>query len=362
MLTLNFCDYDNLISELLEEELKHYDSKFIPKSSNLISGKLDIFTSVFNNFSDAIKSKRTKIETFPSNLVIDYLIMNVSHNKSEIRKKTRLVISQFIRIFGVPKFKKKIEKIEERELMKLVAEIPELREFFPKLYSPSTADLSDGGIDMNSSNNKGRQNSKSNLKINNLYNFADNDKKNSSKNNNNNNVKKKPINTNENNSNSAQNNNNNNNDLEDKNNSDNNNNNNKIKQDNKNSKSKNKYRHTGFCEYCQRKMKDGEILANHWITNCKMFIQCEKCNMNLEVQKLNEHKEKECNFKNQFKLCKTCHECFLKEDFSKHQKEKCSLKKGNKKCPLCHKDIDISNKNAFFIHLVKQGCPQQIRK
>ena len=84
--------------------------------------------------------------------------------------------------------------------------------------------------------------------------------------------------------------------------------------------------------------------------------------MNLEIQKLNEHKEKECNFKNQFKLCKTCHECFLKEDFSKHQKEKCSLKKGSKKCPLCHKDIDISNKNAFFIHLVKQGCPQQTRK
>jgi hypothetical protein len=113
MLTLNFCDYDNLISELLEEELKHYDSKFIPKSSNLISGKLDIFTSVFNNFSDAIKSKRTKIETFPSNLVIDYLIMNVSHNKSEIRKKTRLVIRQFIRIFGVPKFKKKLKKLKK---------------------------------------------------------------------------------------------------------------------------------------------------------------------------------------------------------------------------------------------------------
>ena len=361
MLTLNFCDYDNLISELLEEELKHYDSKYIPKSSNLISGKLDIFISVFNNFSDAIKSKRTKVETFPSNLVIDYLIMNVSHNKSEIRKKTRLVIGQFIRIFGVPKFKKKIEKIEERELMKLVAEIPELREFFPKLYSPSTADLSDGGIETNSSNNKGRQNSKSNLKINNLYNFADNnDKKNSSKNNNNNNnnVKKKSINANEDNSNSDQNNNNNNNNLEDKKNND----NSKIKQDNKSSKNKSIKKHTGFCEYCQRKMKDGEVLANHWITNCKMFIQCEKCNMNLEVQKLNDHKEKECNFKNQFKLCKTCHECFLKEDFSKHQKEKCSLKKGSKKCPLCHKDIDISNKNAFFIHLVKQGCPQQVRK
>ena len=82
MLTLDFCDYDNLISELLEEELRHYDSKYIPKSSNLISGKLEIFNSVFEDFDDALKSKRTSKESFPSNLVMEYLILNVSNNKS----------------------------------------------------------------------------------------------------------------------------------------------------------------------------------------------------------------------------------------------------------------------------------------
>ena len=261
MLTLNFCDYDNLISELLEEELKHYDSKYIPKSNNLIMGKLDIFMNVFNDFSDALNSKRTKKESFPANLVIEYLIMNVSHNKSEIRKKTRLIISQFIRYFGVPKYKKKLERIEERELMKLVSEIPELREYFPKLYSPSSGDLSNSGNELNISN-KGRKNSKSNIKINNLYNFGESDKRNSTKIEDSNNNKKKNniINKETSNANLVVNNNNN-----DEN--ENNNINNNVNENNHNKKNIN----NNYCEYCQKKMKDGEVLANHWITTCKML-------------------------------------------------------------------------------------------
>ena len=349
MLTLNFCDYNNLISELLEEELKHYDSKYIPKSNNLIMGKLDIFISVFNNFSDAIKSKRTKIETFPYNLVIEYLLMNVSHNKSEIRKKTRFVISQFIRYFGALKIKKKLEKIEERELMKLVAEIPELREYFPKLYSPSNCDLSNGN-ELNLGIN-GRRGSKANLKINNLYNYGeDNEKKNSSKSKNltkkKSVIKKMENNFNDNNKSK---------DDEKKNeNIENNNIEGDKKENDKNIKN-------DFCEYCKNKLKNGEILANHWITNCKMFTQCEKCFMNLEVQKLNEHRGKECKFKEQYKLCKNCNENFLKEEYNKHVKEKCSIKIGYIKCPLCHKDIDAANKKGFYLHLIKQGCPQQNR-
>ena len=319
ILTLDFFNFDNLISELLVEEQKHIDCIFVPKSNNLIMAKLDILKSVFENFSDALESNRTSLETFPSNLVIDYLIMNLSHKNFQIRNMTRLIICQFINFFGVTKFEKKLEKIEVRELKNLILKIPEHKESFTKLYTRSKSNLSDGGIGINLYN-KGRQNSKSNLKINNLYNFTDIGQENSFKNNNNN--------------------------LEDK----------------RNKNSKNKYRYTGFCGYCQRMMEDGEVLSNHWISNCKMFIQCEKCNKNLEVQKLDEHKEKECKFRNQFKLCNTCNQCFLKEDFSKHQEEKCSLKEGSKKCPLCHIDIDISNKNAFFIHLVKEGCPQQTRK
>ena len=328
MLTLDFCDYNNLISELLEEELKHYDSKYISKSNNLNMGKLDIFISVFNNFSDAIKSKRTKLETFPNNLVFEYLLMNVSHNKSEIRKKTRFVISQFIKYFGVAKFKKKLEKIEERELMKLVAEIPELREYFPKLYSPSSGDLSNSGGDLNLGF-KGRRASKTNVKIKNLSKKKSNVKDDNDKLENNIDINNKD--------------------------NDKKNENNSIEKNTKeNDKNKNNY-----CEYCKNKLKNGEILANHWITKCKMFTQCEKCFMNLEVEKLNQHRGKDCKFKGQYKLCNNCNEYFLKEEYNRHIKEKCSLKKGYIKCPLCHKDIDAINKNGFYLHLIKKGCPQQ---
>ena len=350
LLSLNFCDYNNLISELLEEELKHYDLKYIPKSNNLIMGKLDIFISVFTNFNEALTSKRTKIETFPSNLVIDYLIMNVSHNKSEIRKKTRFAISQFIRIFGAMKFKKKFEKIEERELIKLVSEIPELREIFPKLYSPSSGDLSNSGIGLEMNLGIRRKGSKTNLKNSNLNNNGENEKKNLSKNKKKKNCIPLP-----------------NIDKTDKNDNKENEKTNKEKENENNNSDKQSIKgnnkSTNHCDFCKETMKDGEILANHWIINCKMFTQCEKCFMNLEVQKLNSHKGKECKFKDQFKLCKNCNEYFLKEEYSKHLKEKCNLIRGFMKCPLCHKDIDIiSNKNGFYLHLVKQGCSYQKRK
>ena len=71
MLTLDFCDYNNLISELLEEELRHYDSKYIPKSPHLIIGKLEIFKSIFEDFDEASREKiLSNIERAKKNLSI----------------------------------------------------------------------------------------------------------------------------------------------------------------------------------------------------------------------------------------------------------------------------------------------------
>ena len=145
--------------------------------------------------------------------------------------------------------------------------------------------------------------------------------------------------------------------------------NNSIENDNKNKndesnnkddkishKSKIKNKSNEFCDYCQRKMKKDEIIANHWVTDCPMFTRCEKCNMNLEVKNINFHKINECKFKNEFKECRTCHEILTIKDFSEHLKNKCGKKEGYVKCPLCHGDI-IDNNKGFFQHLVKDGCP-----
>ena len=319
MLTLDFCDYNNLISELLEEELKHSDSKYIPKSPNLIMGKLSIFSKVFDEFDDAINSKRTTKESFPSNLVMDYLILNVNNNKSEVRKLTRAIISKFIRIFGVNKIKKKLEKIEERELIKLINEIPSLEPYFPKLLikNNSTSKLS---VSNGSHSSKSRTKTKSKDK--NIKKIGERRR-----------VKKKTININTINA---------------------SNNTNDDKNKNMNKKIKNKSNE--FCDYCQRKMKNDEIIANHWNSDCPWFVKCDKCNMNIEVKLYNYHKLNECKFKNDFKECRSCKEVFYKDEYNIHLRNKCGHKNGYTKCPLCHGDIPDNNK-GFFQHLIKDGCP-----
>ena len=335
MLTLDFCDYNNLISELLEEELRHYDSKYIPKSPNLIIGKLDIFNSVFDKFNEAISSKRTTLESFPSNLVMDYLILNVSNNKSEVRKLSRANISKFVGIFGVNKIKKKLEKIEERELVKLINEIPSLEPYFPKINKELIKNNSKSHLNTSnlSNSSKGRSLSKNKEKtirrIGERKKVTKREKKNGNENN--------TINT------SFEN---------DKNKND----------DKKNSnKTKIKNRTNDFCDYCQRKMGKDEVIANHWVSDCPMFIRCEKCNMNVEIRLFTSHKLKECKFKKDFKECRTCHEAFSKEEYDIHLRNKCGLKHGYVKCPLCHNDIQDNNK-GFYQHLVKDKCPASNKK
>jgi len=318
MLTLDFCDYNNLISELLEEELKHSDSKYIPKSSNLIMGKLSIFNKVFDEFEDSINSKRTTKESFPSNLVMDYLILNVNNNKSEVRKLTRLIISKYIKIFGVNKIKKKLERIEERELIKLINEIPSLEPYFPKLLSKNNSP-SKFSVSNRSSSSKSRNKTKSKDK--NIKKIGDRRR-----------VKKKTININ----------------------TINPNNNTNDDKNKHNKKIKNKSNE--FCDYCQRKMRNDEIIANHWNSDCPWFVKCDKCNMNIEVKSYTYHKLKECKFKKDFKECISCREAFYKDEYNIHLRNKCGRKNGYTKCPLCHGDITDNNK-GFFQHLIKDGCP-----
>lgn len=127
MLKQEFCDYNNLISELIDEESK--SDKKHTKSSKTILGKLSILDNCMKDYTTAISEKRTEIRTFPYNKILIYTIDNVIHPKSEIRKLARSVLVKIYKQFG---FEKKMEsllsKIDERELMKLVGNIPEIVE------------------------------------------------------------------------------------------------------------------------------------------------------------------------------------------------------------------------------------------
>lgn len=340
MLSLNFCDYNNLIAELIEEDIKN-DNKYLSKSSSLILGKLDIFINIFNNFDDSINMKRTSKEDFPSALLMDYLIYNISNNKPEIRKKTRYTINLLLKNFGIPKFIKKLEKIEERELIKLIREIPDLQNYFPNII----LNIKDNTI--NSSQKKGysfnnnlesiqkkklskiffKSNKRLSKKIilkskfinqNSISNIKEEKQKNiqNERNDNNNNDKKK------------------------------------IKLDTKDNK---------MCKFCRNNIKEDEIMANHLVSNCPMFTICEKCYMNLEVKKLNYHKGNECKFKDEYKLCNNCNEYILKDEYDSHKKSKCLGNIGFAKCPLCHKNLKDSDEDLYQ-HLMVESCPLQKRK
>ena len=352
MLSLSFCDYNNLISELVEEEIKN-NNKYMPKSSNLILGKLDIFINIFNNFDDAINMKRTDKQKFPSALVMEYLICNISHNKPEVRRKTIIAMKLFLNVFEISKFKKKLEKIEERELSKLINEIPDLQNYFPDIIVSNRNKSETVNISKSRGNSYNSEIMPSIIKKKVSKLFLKKDKK----------VSKKrlflkskfvsPVNTTNGNEDKKENNNNINNIIITENiNNENNKENNDIKE---NKKIKD------YCSYCKKNLNEGEILANHWTSDCPIFTRCEKCSLNLEIKKLNHHRGNECKFKEEYKLCNKCNEYILKDELDSHKKSKCNLKPGCVKCPLCHKDINDSH-NDFYQHLVSQGCPFQNRK
>ncbi|MCQ2818668.1 MAG: hypothetical protein MJ252_15485 [archaeon] len=291
MLTLNFCDYNNLISELVEEELKHLDSNFVQRNIQIILGKMEIFDNVFDNFNDAISNKRTTMDNFPVNLVSSYLILYIPHSKSEVRKKARACLKKFISIFGVKKVVKKLERIDQRELIKLVAAIPELKEYVDLSHIEQNSSMTLGSGNLSFDAKKGNSKPKT----------------------------KSPAKT--------------------------------------TAKSK--------CYLCLKELNSKEEFAEHCYSECPMFIQCDKCDCNIEIKKLIHHRLAECKFKEDFVECKRCKEAIPKNEYDSHVKENnCNPAKNiniRNRCPLCHKDIPVGDK-GFYTHLVKEGCENQKRK
>ena len=127
LLSLNFCEFDNLIEELIN------DNNDINNSSiNLILVKLDILANILNNFEESVGKKLNENNNnkFPSELVFDYLVKNLNNNNFEVRKKTRYCIKLFFDIYDIEKFKNSLDKINEREIKELINDIPKLQNYF----------------------------------------------------------------------------------------------------------------------------------------------------------------------------------------------------------------------------------------
>ena len=342
MLQQNFCDYDNLLLELIEKEVKNYkknDIYQVKSTPKLIMSKLEIFSKIFDEFDDAIKNKRTSIETFPYNILGNYLVMNINHPKSEVRKLTRLVISKYIKVFGEDKLKDKLINVDKRELQKLINEIPSLKQLFPDINEIEANNL-------NNSNNS-LDNSINNYSMITLKNISSRNPRSISQPRIRNKIRLKPIQKKiigklggKNYSSSIT----------------------KMTENNSNSNISTVRNH---CKYCNKEFEKKNDLIKHYNQECPFFINCKHCNENIEVKEYNNHLLLYCKSKSEYKQCKRCNEAIEKNIYENHIKEnKCNPAKNissANRCPLCHCDIP-PKESGFITHLIKEGCSQQKRK
>ena len=152
MLDTDFCEYNTLLIELIENEVfnhfnkylltinknknkrfklssyDNYNNKYEVKSSRqLIITKMSIFLRVLKNFNDAVKKKKTDKQKFPQNILGDFIIMNINHPKDDVREITKDVMAKFIGIFGNKIFNKMQMVIDDKELSKIIQDKKELK-------------------------------------------------------------------------------------------------------------------------------------------------------------------------------------------------------------------------------------------
>lgn len=391
MLKQNFCDYNNLLSELLEEEYLHVDSRKIIKTSKTIIGKLSIFDKIFEGLDEAIKEKRTDFASFPLNLILNYIAENLSHSKSEIRKLSRNILLKINDKFGFKKIEAALlKKTDEKELEKLTDKIPEIAELIKQLQINKLKMLAQSAITKKIRINSPRSHSLEKKKSSEIYNHKKlilNNKKSIrnvnrsviEKSDDYNSVMNLQINSEKDN-------------LSMKNkfltdiikkndkdidniglNSD-NLNLNTLESEKTNEKIKpnkilkiNKIKQL-ICSYCgksDKKFENQKNLDEHLASECLLFTSCLKCKKNIEIRLLNSHLLSECTYKNEFKLCKRCKEAISISEFDKHFKENgCNPAKNrntSSRCPLCHSDVPPLDK-GLVQHFVIDGCPKHSRK
>ena len=152
MLDTDFCEYNTLLIELIENEIVNHFNKYllnfkvnnkfkyqnfyydsinnkynIRSSKQLIITKMKIFLNVLTNFNEAVKKNKTDKHKFPQNILGDFIIMNINHPKDDVREITKDVMAKYIRIFGNSILNKMELIMDDKELNKILQDKDELK-------------------------------------------------------------------------------------------------------------------------------------------------------------------------------------------------------------------------------------------
>ena len=157
MLISNFCEYYPLITELVESDVDNFYKKIgindrsdvnlgkclnnimskggmsnikIDSTKELIVTKMNIFMKIFSEYENNQGKKTLNEKIFPKELVGDFIIINVDHPKKEVRFVTKIVLLQYVKIFGKEILYKLKYFVGSKELNKLFQDSPQLLQIF----------------------------------------------------------------------------------------------------------------------------------------------------------------------------------------------------------------------------------------
>ena len=295
----NIVYFDLLINSLLSK-----DNNNIRTSNNFsIMSKLDMIENILQNYHKIISTNISSAENFPKDLISDYIIINISSSKKEIKEKSRSLMDRAIDKLGINIFKQKLMDFTLKDLEKLKIKnlniiIDYLKQINLTLKLSSDYTMREI-ISKMKSNETSRKKSKS---------------------------KSKP----------------------------------KNRSRSKSKEKEEKNEDYNKCTLCKKNLGNENIMEH--MKKCDMCYQCKKCKVIIEIKNLTQHRLNECDKKDKFKLCQRCKEAIPIENYDEHIKNnKCNeFKKNCNRCPLCHEDIPLS-KDGFYIHLIKEQCPYKVK-
>jgi hypothetical protein len=160
MLISNFCEYNSLITELVESDVDNFYKKIgmtdrtnlnmgkclnnilskggmsnikIDSTKELIITKMNIFIKILTDLENNQENKTVNEKNFPKDIVGDFIIINVDHPKKEVRFVTKNVLLKYIRIFGKDILYKLKYFVGSKELNKLFQDSPFLLKIFSEI-------------------------------------------------------------------------------------------------------------------------------------------------------------------------------------------------------------------------------------
>ena len=302
ILDKNIFNFDSLIASLLKEDINN--NTLTTKNAQKIIPKLNILKKILSDFDNKINNGITTKESFPKEVLAEYLILNIKNKDNKVKKLVEEILKLYINLFGTDIIQQIASSYlnDDDDLKNFCNQFPSLKSVLNKLFFPNETSSQ---INLFIPSQKEKYLKQTSFEIN--YTNLSNENFFS----------------------------------EDKNEND------------------DKSKKTNICEICRANL--GTKSNDEHIPECKMYTLCKECKENILVEKLNEHRLIFCKNKNKFKQCSKCKEAIILEEYDSHvNKNACNdIKFNMSRCPFCHHDIE-KDREGFYQHLVVDGCAYQI--